>query len=148
MASLWLLNSDAIAVPQLINTSNRRGLASAQALQDGVKLTGFFTESDHSLLDSIPLNDKNEIAAVLMNDRGLGHQHSFGDVVPGRRCVSEEIDSDIHLRTQLLIRIFHLYFYLHGSLRAIRLGCYFGNEARVFQVWECLWNNLCTLIHL
>src|SRR5262249_8223014 len=107
----------AISVAQLVHPGDRGRLATAQAFHNMVEIASEVTHANNSLLDAVALHHKHKIAAISVHDRGLRHQHACGRPPVFRpNRVGQKVDSGIHFRPQLLIRAFHLYFYLHGRL--------------------------------
>src|SRR5689334_9715221 len=117
------LNFDSISIAELIDSRYRNGLVTTQSIENYVSVAGLFSGTDCSLLNLVTFNDEHKRAVVLFHDRGFWHEHTRGRFVfSGGSFVGEEVDSRVHLRTQLLVRVLDLYFHLDRRFRAVRLG--------------------------
>src|ERR1051325_4478396 len=140
---LKLLNFDTTAVAQFFDSRHCDRLVATQAIKHYVSITSLFSGAYGTLLDLITLNDEHECAVVFLNHRRFRHQHARDCLaVTARSFVGKEIDSGIHLRPQLLVRILALALHLDRRLGAIGLGRDLRDVARELEIRIRLGNDL------
>src|SRR3989442_5549051 len=121
----------AIAIAQPGSAGSSRGLTTTQSFKDVIKISRFLTKAYGPLFCFVTFDDEDKVATIFPNHGSFGHQHARSRLALAASGIGQKVDARIHFRTQLLIRILHLYLDLHCRLRTICFRRNLGNETLV-----------------